>query len=427
MKIQFKGLFGRFDYNIEFKKDGLTIITGPNGFGKSTILNCIYQLYKEVEGIPFFLNLDFEEVIFSISNKKKLKIEKRADKLLVNDRNDCIIDLKGIKRYLMRHPLFYRIDENNWVNRKTSETITLDKIITDESLLDRYSDENFIGSGTSASPISGLVREDLKEFSKELGKVFYIREQRLVSEEYDRFDESRLKDEIKELPKKFKLLLDENSSKYSSKSNELDSSYPIRLFNNKEAIASQDEFNQKIGLMTKKFQKLNKFDLSRIQDLSNLEFKEEFAKALKIYFDDFDEKYKIYKSFIDQLELFTGIINDKLNFKEIAISREEGIYIKDTDIKGKQISLSQLSSGEKQEIILFYKLIFETPENTLLLIDEPEISLHIAWQKKFMDDLYEVITFKKLNVIVATHSPQIINNRWENQIDLGDLYGQQLD
>lgn len=424
MKIQFKGLFGRFDYTIEFKKDGLTIITGPNGFGKSTILNCIYQLYKEVEGIPFFLNLDFEEVIFSISNEKELKIKKRADKLLVNDRVDCIIDLKGIKRYLIRHPLFYRIDENKWVNRKTSETITLDKIITDESLLDRYSDENFIGSGTSASPINGLVRGDLKEFSKELGKVFYIREQRLVSEEFDRFDESRLKDEIKELPKKFKILLDENSSKYSSKSNELDSSYPIRLFNNKEAISSQEEFNQKIGLMTKKFQKLNKFDLSQIQDLRNLEFKEEFAKALKIYFDDFDEKYKIYKCFIDQLELFTGIINDKLNFKEIAISREEGIYIKDKDIKGKQISLSQLSSGEKQEIILFYKLIFETPENTLLLIDKPEISLHIAWQKKFMDDLYEIIKFKKLNVIVATHSPQIINNRWENQIDLGELYEQ---
>lgn len=424
MKIQFKGLFGRFDYIIEFKKDGLTIITGPNGFGKSTILNCIYQLHKEVEGIPFFLNLDFEEVIFSISNEKELKIKKRAGKLLVNDRDDSIIDLKGIKRYLIRHPFFYRIDENKWVNRKTSETITLDKIITDESLLDRYSDENFIGSGTSASPINGSVRGDLKEFSKELGKVFYIREQRLVSEEFDRFDESRLKDEIKELPKKFKLLLDENSSKYSSKSNELDSSYPIRLFNNKEAISSQEEFNQKIGLMTKKFQKLHKFDLSRIQDLSNLEFKEEFAKALKIYFDDFDEKYQIYENFINQLELFTDIINNKLHFKEIEISREKGISIKDTDFEGKQISLSQLSSGEKQEIILFYKLIFETPENTLLLIDEPEISLHIAWQKKFMDDLYKIIKFKKLNVIVATHSPQIINNHWENQIDLGELYGQ---
>ena len=160
--------------------------------------------------------------------------------------------------------------------------------------------------------------------------------------------------------------------------------------------------------------------------MSNLEFKEEFAKALKIYFDDFDEKYQIYENFINQLELFTDIINDKLNFKEIAFSRENGIFIKDTDFKGKEISLSQLSSGEKQEIILFYKLIFETPANTLLLIDEPEISLHIAWQKKFMDDLYKIIKFKKLNVVVATHSPQIINNLWDNQIDLGELYGKQL-
>lgn len=425
MKIQFKGLFGRFDYTIEFKKDGLTIITGPNGFGKSTILNCIYQLYKEVEGIPFFLNLDFEEVIFSISNEKELKIKKRADKLLVNDRVDCIIDLKGIKRYLIRHPLFYRIDENKWVNRKTSETITLDKIITDESLLDRYSDENFIGSGTSASPINGLVRGDLKEFSKELGKVFYIREQRLVSEEFDRFDESRLKDEIKELPKKFKILLDENSSKYSSKSNELDSSYPIRLFNNKEAISSQEEFNQKIGLMTKKFQKLNKFDLSQIQDLRNLEFKEEFAKALKIYFDDFEKKYKVFEDFIEQLDLFTDIINSRLNFKEIRISREDGIVVyKSNNLKkNERLSLEQLSSGEKQEIILFYELIFESEKNIHLLIDEPEISLHIEWQLKFMDDLLRIAEKKKFKVTVATHSPQIINNHWDIQIDLGEMYG----
>lgn len=437
MKIQFKALFGRFDYSIELKEDGLTIITGPNGFGKSTILDCIYHLYKKEEGIPFFLNLDFEEVFFFISDEKQLKINKKSGIFVINDRADYSINLKNIKKYLRDDYFFYRSDnqnidefyrsDNQNVDEKFAVRKTMDEVFDDVSFIQGYYNfHRYHKKECIQKKNIKLVRNALKEFFKELGKVFYIREQRLVSEELDRSDESRLKDEIKELPEKFKLLLDKNSSEYSSKSNELDSSYPIRLFNNKEAIASQDEFNQKIGLMTKKFQKLNKFDLSHIQDLSNLEFKEEFAKALKIYFDDFDVKYQIYENFINQLELFTDIINDKLNFKEIAISREEGIFIKDTVFKGKQLSLSQLSSGEKQEIILFYKLIFETPENTLLLIDEPEISLHIAWQKKFMDDLYKIIKFKKLNVIVATHSPQIINNHWENQIDLGELYGQQL-
>ena len=77
--------------------------------------------------------------------------------------------------------------------------------------------------------------------------------------------------------------------------------------------------------------------------------------------------------------------------------------------------------------MLFYDLIFGTQENILLMIDEPEISLHITWQKKFMDDLLRIIIYKGINVIVATHSPQIINNHWERQIDLGELYGEQLD
>ena len=73
--------------------------------------------------------------------------------------------------------------------------------------------------------------------------------------------------------------------------------------------------------------------------------------------------------------------------------------------------------------ILFYELIFETEKQLLLLIDEPEISLHIMWQKLFMEDLDRVVSLGNLKVIVATHAPQIINNRWDLQIDLGELYG----
>ena len=83
-----------------------------------------------------------------------------------------------------------------------------------------------------------------------------------------------------------------------------------------------------------------------------------------------------------------------------------------------------LSSGEKQQIVLYYNLIFELEDKTVLMIDEPEISLHIIWQRDFMDDLLEVIKDKNIKVIVATHSPQILSNHWDNQVDLGELYGE---
>lgn len=62
----------------------------------------------------------------------------------------------------------------------------------------------------------------------------------------------------------------------------------------------------------------------------------------------------------------------------------------------------------------------------MLLIDEPEISLHITWQKKFLDDLLEVAKHIDIQVIVATHSPQIVSNHMDIQIDLGELYGAEL-
>jgi len=57
------------------------------------------------------------------------------------------------------------------------------------------------------------------------------------------------------------------------------------------------------------------------------------------------------------------------------------------------------------------------------LIDEPELSLHIEWQVKFMDDLLSIANYKDFKVTVATHSPQILNKHWDIQVDLGELYG----
>lgn len=145
-----------------------------------------------------------------------------------------------------------------------------------------------------------------------------------------------------------------------------------------------------------------------------------FGIELSIYLEDANTKYNVFESIIDKLELYERIVNEKLTFKKMILSRIDGIVVK-TD-EGDLLSLNDLSSGEQEILVLFYKLIFESDVN-LLLIDEPEISLHIAWQKELMENLKSVVNLKKdIQVIVATHSPQIISHNWDLQIDLGGLH-----
>ena len=254
-----------------------------------------------------------------------------------------------------------------------------------------------------------------------MGNIYFIREQRLLANKKElRRQEDKVVSIIEELPERLKKQIGEISEKYSKVANEYDSSYPYRLFNEKSKI-DKKEYDKNMKEMERKFKKLREYDISEINVNRKIGFKEEYATALKIYFEDFTNKYKVYEEFINKLDLYIGIINSRLTFKKLKISREYGIQI--IDEKKKVLKLSDLSSGEQQEIVLFYELIFETPNNSLLLIDEPEISLHIIWQKIFMDDLQKVVKIKNLKVIVATHSPQIINNYWDNQVDLGELYG----
>ncbi len=412
-KIKYEKLFGIFNYEINLKKEGVTIITGPNGFGKSTILKSINAFYTF--DILFFGELDFEEIYFySDQSDAPICIEKRNQKIIVDGFE---INIEYLEQEILRNlkkPFIMKIDKEKWIDRRT------DEIITKEELIETFLKNNIPDDTDKLDTIK--IAEIKNKFKNYSGETKFIKEQRLLREENTGRFENRTISIIEELPNKFIQKMNMVSSKYSSEANKLDSSYPNRLFKTNNGI-TKDEYESSIKLMNERFEKLNKYNISDIRRLEEQDiFQIEHSKALKIYFDDFEKKYKVFEDFIDQLDLFTDIINSRLKFKEIKISRDNGIgvYKRDT---GEQLKLSHLSSGEKQEIILFYELIFESDKNIHLLIDEPEISLHIEWQLKFMDDLLKIAAKKRFKVTVATHSPQIINNHWDIQIDLGEMYG----
>lgn len=417
-KMIFVKLFGRFDYEIALKPEGVTILTGPNGFGKSTILRCIEALSEG--NIFFFSQLDFKKLeILSDSSQKIYIIEKIGNELFFNK------DKISLDKNTMNSFIKNRYFESYNINNLTIKESDLRSAWAHNNLNEIPPDywKSFIEIKKELPKDYDKIVRQLKAI---VGRIYLIKEQRLIKEKKNGKSEQEIINVIEELPSKFKNLINNISSNYSAISNKLDSTYPNRLFT-MESSMDKEEYIMKMDEMTNKFEKLSKYDISEMLNSTNVAFNKEHAKALKIYFDDFNEKYKVYEDFIKKLDLFTDMVNCRLTFKKIKISRDIGILVTDEEKLNETLKLSQLSSGEKQIIVLFYELIFETTNDVLLLIDEPEISLHIVWQKMFMNDLLKIVEYKGLKVIVATHSSQIINNHWNRQIDLGDLYGDQLD
>ena len=418
--IEIQGLFNRFDYKFELKEEGITILTGPNGFGKSTILKCIDELSREFEGLYYLAtSIEFKKIIFQIDGDS-YRFEKSNNHLIINDNSISLIPFKKLN---------ISLNSRNTISKRYKEA---NHMIVDTYGRKEYQKKDYILEYIEEYIIRNEEEMDIKKIEVILNKlalqlkqVYFVSEQRILKAHVGNRNDLDVIDTIKYLPNELKNIITNYQTKYSKIATELDSTYPKRLFITNEEM-NETQFSTKMDELINKYEILNKYKLVTTTVITNVEFKSEFSKALKIYFDDFEKKYKEYESLIDELNLFTDIINDKLLFKKLVISPEYGFILIEEDT-GNEIDLETLSSGEKQLIILFYNLIFNAESDCYLLIDEPEISLHIAWQKMFMDDLLRIVKYKGINAIVATHSPQIINNHWERQIDLGEIYGEQFD
>lgn len=126
---------------------------------------------------------------------------------------------------------------------------------------------------------------------------------------------------------------------------------------------------------------------------------------LKITLTDFETKIvsEILRKEFDTIE----IIEHNL-FKDWGIS----IRLKQKDIN---YSEAFAGSGETAIVILVHK-IFNAPEESLILLDEPETSLHSGAQKRLMSFLLEQCIKKKHQIVISTHSPFLIENMPDKSI-----------
>ena len=122
------------------------------------------------------------------------------------------------------------------------------------------------------------------------------------------------------------------------------------------------------------------------------------------------EKRKVVSS----RDLFLEILNDLLLRKTLSLNERNELVIKTES--GKYLKPSQLSSGEKQIIVILGEALLQEGESFIYMADEPEISLHVDWQESLAKNI------KSLNpaaqIVFATHSPDVVGANQERLIHM---------
>jgi len=450
-RVKVLGLFSRFDYNIDFKNDdNVSIFIAPNGCGKTTIFNFLnFLLNPTPSKLLSIATVPFNSFSCLLSNGKTIEITK-----LIYD-NSLNHSSKSNSAHYMCDPNF--LWKGNWDFQVTiydtlKENKTfhfLDTIINDSKVtINRsyFEEENYALSDNElqqlhsrefypSSKYREIINDDvlkhlcfrLNHFIKEnecIVPVFFIKSNRLQEDinketekrtfrnEYNNKTNNNLYKIMNEVANNIKKTLDEYNKLLTKAKNKLPSLY----LNSNTIDTDYNVFKRRWDLYNTELEKFSNAGLiERTDSIVNPdELENAFSKKrtfLTVYLDAFEETLKPLQSIYDKFRLFADILNkrNEITHKVVDFS-SAGISF---SVDGELLDLNNLSSGEMNDFIMFYQLIFKTENGGLVLIDEPEVSLHIEWQEEYLDRLLEICRISNLQALVATHSPSIINGHLE--------------
>ena len=458
--VEIKNLFSTKNYEIDFNQDSdVTVIYGLNGTGKTTILRMIHDIlslnFNDLEKNnfkSFILKLKSNSYIEYI--KKKSIEDSEIIKYSKKKKSEPIWKpfsmkaIEGITRYYRKKQYDFISLYNYFIKTNLSNKIIQmydndedDEIIDFLFRLNETDQQfEFLTEGVPIPIIFQLLELFFKKKFSPIPKWFndivnsnpllYIKSERLtqynklIERRRTRYEfeipEEKLIRVISKFSEELKRLKTKNINTFNEISQTLNRTFPKRvvdiLKSTNRKLSSTPELEKQIkkirnkenelisfGLLTKKQQEIPEIEVESLQV-------SEIAKSISLWIDDTNDKHAEFDILLGKLKLFKDLINKHLLEKEIKFDSEGGYYFF-TD-SHERLSGENLSSGEQHIIVLFFQIIFLAKENSLVLIDEPEISLHTIWQNSFIDDIFKMGKNKSLSFILATHSSAIINGRF---------------
>lgn len=432
-RIEIDKLFGRFNYSIDItlNESGISILTAPNGYGKSTILKII-QSFANGDHF-YFIRERFDVIRFFLSNSTIVEICREDGDLEKNQVTiksgsntakikDPFSDADGEDRAFVVEralPFLTRVGQRLWRHDRTGETFDRQAILT------RYGDHPALRRR--------IKREDWLENLRQSLAVFSIPTNRLQSlEDSDPREVIALNSSlmVASIAKTIRDRMQTAIRHQFEEGRKKETSFPTRLIEslNHDSAPSRESVVELIKTVQGYEERYGRLGLvpqtGTTKQLNHHAESNESAAmlVLKTYLDDIREKFALLDPLANQLDVFSRSINSLIAFKSIETSADEGIIARIEGRPDETLLLSALSSGEQHLIVLIGKLVFSVIPGALVLIDEPEISFHPEWQEKFLGILEEIREVNGFSALIATHSPILIGNRWDQVIELAEQY-----
>ena len=437
-RIEVDGLFGIYNHRIDLRlHDHVTLLHGPNGVGKTVVLRMIDALLKGhlsyFRKIPFFRLL----IVFHDGSRVELLKEDSDQEEEYESRSMLTLSANGKETsspvrlrtdadrvgesisHLQPHPTMPEV----WIDTRDGELLSSPEMIA------RYRDH------VTLSRSERFGSEELSWFHAflESANTHLVEAQRLFQFGQDYRPRQRqswrsrsvaLVSTVVEYGQDFRTRLAQSMAAYGRQSQTLDQSFPQRLITAQDML-SADMLESRIAELEEKTSELKKIGIleeTRVPPihagtLENIDPTQ--ARVMTLYVQDTTAKLATLDDLKDRSRFLLNSVNDKYRHKRIRLDSEHGLVAESDD--DEPLALDSLSSGEQHELVLHYDLLFKVPSNTIVLVDEPELSLHVSWQKRFLRDLLEIVKLSGFDALVATHSPYIIGDRTDLMIGLGDV------
>ncbi len=413
--VKIIGFWNQYNINYEFNKN-IDIFIGENGTGKTTFINiieasltcninmiCKYQ-FKEVELNLYHENNECvvrvkkDEYNTKISYIVHLNSKKKLDKVIhLGSHNAYMYANERSSRdfYSNEHLEVYRYMRDMFnivllsVNRKIDDNrYKYDAVFRNE----QYKYVNSVDE-----KLNNLCEEFMKfkanlelkvkrlsiEFEKQVLKLL------LYNEEMD----------------KLKINLLNNSENFEREKEGLYNVYKLLDALDSEVISNIDKHIYRINQVSEKYRSKSPLEVEDIMPIALLARTEHLVEETILM-----EKKK--KEIYEPLEKFKFIVSKFMKNKEINYDSNQFIVSRNR----KTIPLEELSSGEKQLLILLMESMLLNNQQGIFIADEPELSLHITWQEKIVPSIMELN--KNVQIIVATHSPEIAGSYPEKTVNM---------